>query len=657
MSVLSFAILIYLATLIQSLKIHGKLQNQNVWNGRKELRQLDEMTLSLLLDKFEHLLQESASNDTLIDALTMAPMREESIIERLEESIKMKLPYWDYRIDARLKKPEDSSIMLMELCRNVNEETNDSLLIKNINDTKDEGEIDWQLLKIEQRCKNGALLTFLRQTLPPNNTIGKGCSSCETKSSKRWLFCDQNINRCVSKIIPNGDCTGFVNDLESCFQSKCHHGRCSQKEMITVVKSYKLSEIHPNISENISLAKDFSIYAKYHEELKILMSPLEAISLAGNFTSEADSNKIPRIDVYIAENSSILMKPSDWVISEGKYRVPEYTPIPSPKFKSLEKYYWINISSAENKQSSHASYDKKKIILPEKHSNRNRKKFRRKHFGKRRNKGEVVINKVPVQKYPESIYLIQQDNSTFRIKKLSKCGYYRKKLKQQKRASKLPKRIVDRYGHNKSPSNKDLSKFSKNDPVSAKAFKFGMKDVKLSAKEQIKTTDDKAYQFLLPTTTTLNIPPQYVFFSITVIEGKPKLNNLLNRPVAACNITLTGANMPYGFTEKIKGELIQGKTSAIIRTLNPELFGPLVEFYITVTDRNERPCKQRCLNNKGSYGNCEDRPIRLPSHEFIVFSDPIDFYETQKSLLECQWTGRGYYRKRKRDFLLFTCNE
>lgn len=80
----------------------------------------------------------------------------------------MTLPYWDYRIDAQLTKPEDSSIMLMEFCRHVDEGTNYSLLIQNINDT--EGETDQQLFKIEQRCKSGALLTFLRQNFPPNNS-------------------------------------------------------------------------------------------------------------------------------------------------------------------------------------------------------------------------------------------------------------------------------------------------------------------------------------------------------------------------------------------------------------------------------------------------------------------------------------------------------
>lgn len=57
------------------------------------------------------------------------------------------------------------------------------------------------------------------------------------------------------------------------------------------------------------------------------------------------------------------------------------------------------------------------------------------------------------------------------------------------------------------------------------------------------------------------------------------------------------------------------------------MFGPLVEFYITVTNQHGQPCQQRCLNRKGSYGICEDGPIRLSSHEFNIFSDPIEFYE------------------------------
>ncbi|CAG9532667.1 unnamed protein product [Cercopithifilaria johnstoni] len=643
MSLLSFVTLICLATLIHLLKIRGELQNQNVWNGRKELRELDEITLSLLQHKFDQFQQESIYNVTLIDALAMAAMTKESIIERLEDSIGMMLPYWDYRIDAQLTKPEDSSIMLMELCRHsVNmKATNDSVLIQNVNDT--ESEIDRQLVKIEQRCRSGALLTFLRQTLPPNDTDGKGCSSCASESSKKWLFCDHNVHRCISKIIPNGNCTMFANDSESCFQSRCHQGRCNQQELANVME----------LSENITITKNPAINLENSEELKIFISPPETISLTKNFTSNINSNNTTGIDIQTVENNSILTESSSRVISESKYPVSKYTPHASSKFKDLGKYYWTNISSVEN--NSNLVYDKKEIILSEKHLNRNRKKFRKKYSEKSRNKGEVEINKIPIQKYPESIHFIQRDNSTFRTKKLLKCSHYHRKLKQHRRISNLSKSIVHSYGYDRSYPSEDLSEFLKSNPDSGKTSKFGMNDMKLSAKRE--TTDNKLCQFLLSTTAALNILSQYVYFSITVIKEKPKRNKLLNRAVVTCDITLTGANMPYGFTQKIKGQLVQGKTSAIIRTLNPEIFGPLVEFNIAVNDQHGQPCRQKCLNNKGSYGNCEDRPIRLTSHEFIAFSDPIEFYETQKLLLECQWTGRGYYRERKCDFLLFICDE
>uniref|UniRef100_A0AAF5PQC2 Uncharacterized protein n=1 Tax=Wuchereria bancrofti TaxID=6293 RepID=A0AAF5PQC2_WUCBA len=536
-----------------------------MWDRRKELRQLDEVTLSLLQYKFEHFRQESTNNVTLIDALAVAVMTNELIIESfcgiLEESIGMALPYWDYRMDAQLTEPKDSSIMLF------------LLITQNVNSTEEE--TDRQLLKIEQRCKSGALLTFLRQTLPPDNPLIKGCSLCETNSSKRWLFCDRNIHRCVSKIIPNGDCTKFEN--ESCFQSKCDQERCSQQEMTPVMK----------VSENTTIARN-SV----------------TVLLTRSFTSDINSNHIPRTDVHNAENSAIFMKSSHWVISEGKYQILDFMPIESPKFKG----------SAEN--SSYSSYNKKEIILPEK-QNRSRKKFK-KHHGKFRNKGEVEINKISPKKYPESIRSI-------RTKNLSKYDHYHRKLKQQKAVSKMRKSIVHLYGFDRPSSSEELLKSLKIGPDFGKVPEFGMKDAKMPVPaEQHKTT-------------AVSVPSQYVYFSITVIEDKSKRNNLLNRAV--------------------DGQLIQNKTSAVLRTLNPEMFGPLVEFYITVTDQDGRPCQQRCLNSKGTYENCEERPIRLSSHEFIVFSDPIEFHETKKLLLECQWTGRGYYRKRKRDFLLFICDE
>uniref|UniRef100_A0A0R3RY54 MANSC domain-containing protein n=1 Tax=Elaeophora elaphi TaxID=1147741 RepID=A0A0R3RY54_9BILA len=667
MSALSFVVLVCLATLIQLLKIRGELQNQNVWHGRKELRQLDDRTLSLLQRKFDHFQQESANNATLIDVLKEAEMTKDSIIERLEKSFEMTLPYWDYRMDVQLTKPDDSSIMLMEFCHHANmNATNDTLTIRNVNET--EREIDLQLVKIEERCRSGALLTFLRETFPPNKrkflkfsektlqilqevTDQRGCSLCATENSKKWLFCDRrSTHRCVSKIIPNGDCTKFANSSESCFQSRCHRGRCTPRELTNVL----------NVSENITNTRNPNsspVYLENLEELKIFTSQPETTSLTRNSTLGINSRSSNTLQIAIsrAENNSVYMKSSDRVISKGKYRVSEYVPIKSLKFRDLEKHYWTNISDIKN--NSHLADDKKEIIFTERHLNRNRKKFRMKYFG---NKDDAEIIRIHIQKYSETIHPIQQhDNSTFRTKKLSKYGHYHRKLKQHRRMSKSSKSIVHLYGYDRPSSSKDLPKLLKSSRRdSRKMSEFSMNDVKLSDKELYTTGyDKKSCQFLFSTTATLSILPHYVYFSITVIEGKPKRNNLLNRAVSTCDITLTGANMPYGFTEKIKGELIQRKTSAIVRTLNPEIFGPLVEFSVAVNDQYGKPCQQKCLNRKGSYGNCENRPIRLASHEFTIFSDPIEFYESEKSLLECQWTGRGYYRKRKRDFLLFICDE
>lgn len=296
------------------------------------------------------------------------------------------------------------------------------------------------------------------------------------------------------------------------------------------------------VFENITIAKNPPVHLKNPEKLKISILPPEVISPTKNFTSNINSNKISRIDAYSVKNNSILTKSSGRVISEDKYRIPEYL--------SIASLNWRNISSVKN--SSHSASNKKEIILSEKHLNRNRKKSRKKYPGNLENKGEVEINKVPIQKYPEPIHLIQRDNITFRTKKLSKCSHYHRKLKQRKEVSKLSKGIIHLYGYDRPSSSEDLLKSLKSSPDSGKVSKFGMKDVKQSAKEQHETIDNKSCQFLLPATTTHNILSQYVYFSITVIEGKSKRYNLLNRAVATCDITLTGANMPYGFTEKIK---------------------------------------------------------------------------------------------------------
>ncbi|VDM46737.1 unnamed protein product [Toxocara canis] len=146
-----------------------------------------------------------------------------------------------------------------------------------------------------------------------------------------------------------------------------------------------------------------------------------------------------------------------------------------------------------------------------------------------------------------------------------------------------------------------------------------------------------------------------VYFSITVIEGEPRRKAFLNRRLEQCEITVTGMNMPSGYTQTTHGRLVPGTTIGLVHTLDPELHAPLVEFRITVTDRMGRECEQRCLNDKGFYERCDRNSVRLTSHEFIAFSDPIETHESEEDVLKNQWSGRGYYRKRKKDYLLFSC--
>uniref|UniRef100_A0A915BAY6 Uncharacterized protein n=1 Tax=Parascaris univalens TaxID=6257 RepID=A0A915BAY6_PARUN len=146
-----------------------------------------------------------------------------------------------------------------------------------------------------------------------------------------------------------------------------------------------------------------------------------------------------------------------------------------------------------------------------------------------------------------------------------------------------------------------------------------------------------------------------VYFSITIIEGEPRRKSFLNRRLEHCEITVTGLNMPSGYTQTTHGRLVPGTTIGLVHTLDPELHAPLVEFRITVTDRIGRECEQRCLNEKGSYERCDRNSVRLTSHEFIAFADPIETHESEEDVLKNQWSGRGYYRKRKKDYLLFAC--
>ena len=66
-------------------------------------------------------------------------------------------------------------------------------------------------------------------------------------------------------------------------------------------------------------------------------------------------------------------------------------------------------------------------------------------------------------------------------------------------------------------------------------------------------------------------------------------------------------------------------TGALVRTLNPEIAGPFVEFKIRVENRYGSPCKQMCLDSKQRYRRCARRVVRLSAYQ--KFSDPILYFK------------------------------
>lgn len=50
--------------------------------------------------------------------------------------------------------------------------------------------------------------------------------TCKSECVEPYLFCDTNRNRCLSKVRPNGNCTG-LEQFNSCLNSTCIKGNCS----------------------------------------------------------------------------------------------------------------------------------------------------------------------------------------------------------------------------------------------------------------------------------------------------------------------------------------------------------------------------------------------------------------------------------------------
>ncbi|KAI1698845.1 hypothetical protein Ddc_18875 [Ditylenchus destructor] len=156
----------------------------------------------------------------------------------------------------------------------------------------------------------------------------------------------------------------------------------------------------------------------------------------------------------------------------------------------------------------------------------------------------------------------------------------------------------------------------------------------------------------------LKVPFPMVYFTITIVDGplakgrRPPSHK--RRRADGARIYLMGLNMPTGYTQVTEGNQLKGTNAALVRTLDPHAAGPFVEFKLRVENKYGTSCKQMCLQSGDRYGRCARRIVRLSTYP--KFSDPIGFFENSNDAIDAQWTGRGYYRRRKFDYLLFRCD-
>ncbi|KAI6222482.1 hypothetical protein M3Y99_01495600 [Aphelenchoides fujianensis] len=145
------------------------------------------------------------------------------------------------------------------------------------------------------------------------------------------------------------------------------------------------------------------------------------------------------------------------------------------------------------------------------------------------------------------------------------------------------------------------------------------------------------------------MPFRMAYFSFTIIEGSLGRNRRLKekghrRPKGA-RIYVKGLDMPSGYTQVTQGRPMKSSIAALARTLHPDNNGPFVEFKIRVENRYGVSCKQMCLDQHQRYRRCARRTVRLSPYK--RFSDPIPYFDSEERAMEAQWTGKGYYRKRK----------
>uniref|UniRef100_A0A914VW86 Tyrosinase copper-binding domain-containing protein n=1 Tax=Plectus sambesii TaxID=2011161 RepID=A0A914VW86_9BILA len=156
-------------------------------------------------------------------------------------------------------------------------------------------------------------------------------------------------------------------------------------------------------------------------------------------------------------------------------------------------------------------------------------------------------------------------------------------------------------------------------------------------------------------------PFPVVYFTISVVQGDfQNVRQEARRGAPNCQITVSGLNIPSGYTQSMSGlsytssaypEYLSG---AVVRAMDPAKAGyfPLVEVDVSVVNSMGAPCSRFCYDGK-QYQPCDSKRVKLSTNS--EYSDPVVFRKTEELAQTAQWAGRGYYRTRKEDYLLFQC--
>ncbi|GMS89009.1 hypothetical protein PENTCL1PPCAC_11184, partial [Pristionchus entomophagus] len=233
------------------------------------------------------------------------------------------------------------------------------------------------------------------------------------------------------------------------------------------------------------------------------------------------------------------------------------------------------------------------------------------------------------------------------IKRHKQNGWYRYKGKKKEGTTMAPKRREKVVREAPDNSDEDIPSPSIHFPSKIKSIDHSSPDKTHRSKHD---EMESISRWLSPSSF-----PQ-VFIPITVIEGPWRGPHRI-KPAHDVSMATTGLNSPIGFTSSTPGLQVRSSNGLFIaKVADPELSGLIVEFSISVVDKNGKKCEQFCLNHKsGTYKPCIRPSMKIS--QYPDFSDPILWNKSEAAAISSEFIGTGYYRRRRLTHLMFSCSK